>query len=76
MHVKAFTPSAHVPPFWHGLGAQSSIFTSQVLPEYPEAHAHANAFKVGVEQVAPFKHGLAAHSSMSEHAPPPEEGHV
>jgi hypothetical protein len=37
--VKAFTPSEHVPPFWHGFGKQSSMLFSQFVPSNPVAHA-------------------------------------
>jgi hypothetical protein len=30
--VKAFTPSVHVPPFWQGWLAHSSMFVPQVAP--------------------------------------------
>jgi hypothetical protein len=41
VHVKLFTPSAHVPPFRQGFGLQSLMFVPHVVPEYPAAQLHA-----------------------------------
>ena len=35
-----FSLTVQVPPFWQGLGEQSSMFVSQFLPVHPTAHVH------------------------------------
>ena len=39
-HVYVLMPSLHVPPFWHGLGAQSLMLVPQVVPVNPATHEH------------------------------------
>jgi hypothetical protein len=43
VHTYAAVRSLHVPPFWHGMDAQSSTFIEQVSPAQPAEQLHANA---------------------------------
>ena len=70
VHVYLPTRSEQVPPFRHGVDAQSFASLLQMAPEYPYAQTHeyvSGSIATVVEslQVAPFLHGDDVHSLMS-----------
>ena len=64
LQVYELIPSVHVPPFWHGVDAHSSISVSQLSPVYPALQLQLYEL-MSSTQVPPFWHGVDAHSSMS-----------
>ena len=62
--VYSLMPSAQRPPFWHGSGSHSSMFTSQSWPVKPARQVQLYSLTPS-RHVALFWHRPQAHSSKS-----------
>lgn len=62
MHLKSFSLSSHLAPFWQGAEIHSSVSTSQLTPSQPTSQAQVYLFSEDT-QVELFLHGLERHSS-------------
>jgi len=63
LQIKESILSSQIPPFWQGLGLQSSVLVWQLSPVNPWVQAQENEF-ISSWHVPPLRHGLEAQTLL------------